>query len=292
MPHHHGATGSWGMSVLFTLVFVFVALAYLRGWMRLRSSDARVSSARAASFLGGLLLIWGALASPMAALDHELLTFHMIQHLLLMTLAPPLIWLGEPVLAFSLGLSRRVAAASLLPRPQMPRLARALTQPAFALGAASAALVVGHIPGVFALGMEFGSWHMVEQATFLATGLLFWWPVVQPWPAARQQELSLILYLFFATLPCDILSGFLVFCDRVVYRNYFSSSHLFGFSALGDQQCAAALMWTCVTIVYLVAGALLAMHLLSPQWAAAGRLAGSGRHTQTTNLIQQKVGGI
>lgn len=75
----------------------------------------------------------------------------------------------------------------------------------------------------------------------------------------------MILYLFFATLPCDILSGFLVFSDRVVYPMYFSSSHLWGFSPLVDQQCAAALMWTSVTIVYLVAGAILAVRLLSPQ---------------------------
>jgi len=75
----------------------------------------------------------------------------------------------------------------------------------------------------------------------------------------------MILYLFLATLPCDILSGFLVFCDRVVYPTYFSSSHLLGFSPLIDQQCAAALMWTCVTLVYFVAGAVLTMRLLSPQ---------------------------
>jgi cytochrome c oxidase assembly factor CtaG len=112
--------------------------------------------------------------------------------------------------------------------------------------------------------MQFGAWHMVALASFLATGLLFWWPVVQPWPSVPRSELSVILYLFFATLPCDILSGFLVFCDRVVYPAYLSSSRWLGFSALGDQQCAAALMWTCVTIVYLVAGALFTMHLLSP----------------------------
>ena len=75
----------------------------------------------------------------------------------------------------------------------------------------------------------------------------------------------MILYLFFATLPCDILSGFLVFSDRVVYPMYFSSSHLLGFSPLVDQQFAAALMWTAVTFVYLVAGAILTMRLLSPQ---------------------------
>jgi len=89
--------------------------------------------------------------------------------------------------------------------------------------------------------------------------------VVRPWPSVSVPDLSIILYLFFATIPCDILSGFLVFCDRVVYPVYLSSSHLFGFSALADQECAAALMWTCVTVVYLIAGAVLTMHLLSPR---------------------------
>jgi len=89
----------------------------------------------------------------------------------------------------------------------------------------------------------------------------------------------MILYLFFATLPCDILSGFLVFSDRVVYPMYFSSSHLLGFSPLVDQQCAAALMWTCVTIVYFVAGAILTVRLLSPQ------------SLSQVGLVQPKLGG-
>jgi len=96
------------------------------------------------------------------------------------------------------------------------------------------------------------------------------------------------LYLFFATLPCDILSGFLVFCDRVVYPIYFSSSHLFGFSALGDQQCAAALMWTCVTVVYLLAGVILTMRLLSPQSSPEHvvMLSGSGGAVESQRLPQ------
>jgi cytochrome c oxidase assembly factor CtaG len=72
------------------------------------------------------------------------------------------------------------------------------------------------------------------------------------------------LYLFLATLPCDILSGFLVFCDRVVYPEFLSSARSFGLSALEDQQCAGALMWTCVTIVYVIAGSVFTARLLSP----------------------------
>jgi putative membrane protein len=122
-----------------------------------------------------------------------------------------------------------------------------------------------HIPQVFAYGMQSPGWHATEQVSFLATGLLFWWPVIRPWPSESKPDPSLILYLFFATLPCDILSGFLVFCDRIVYPMYSSSSIRFGLSALADQQCAAALMWTAVTVAYFVAGAILTMQLLSPQ---------------------------
>src|SRR5215472_10914786 len=97
MSHlHHAASGS-SQSVFFTLMLVFTALVYLRGWLSLRDALKSTSRWRAFSFLLGLFLIWGAIASPMAALDHELLTVHMLQHLLLMTLAPPLIWLGAPV---------------------------------------------------------------------------------------------------------------------------------------------------------------------------------------------------
>jgi len=107
-------------------------------------------------------------------------------------------------------------------------------------------------------------WHGIEQASFLATGLLFWWPVVQPQrSASKWPEPSLLVYLFLATLPCDLLSGFLVFCDRVVYPVYFSSSQPFGLSAMEDQQTAGALMWTCVTVVYLIAGAMVTARLLS-----------------------------
>jgi len=141
----------------------------------------------------------------------------------------------------------------------------ALTHPAICWLGAASTLVAWHIPAVFVLGLRSQMLHGIEQASFLATGLLFWWPVVQPLPSRlKWPESSILLYLFLATLPCDILSGFLVFCDRVVYPVFLSSSRSFGLSALEDQQCAGAVMWTCVTIVYLIAGTIFAARLLSP----------------------------
>jgi len=285
MPHlHHAALGTSRSSVLLTLIFVLTALAYLRGWLSLRSNALKVTAAwRTVIFLVGLTLIWVAVASPIAALDHELLTVHMLQHLLLMTLAPPLIWLAAPSHPLLHGLPRRFVESLLVPLWQsqtVKTFAKVLGNPQFAWLAACATLVGWHIPIFFALGMQSASLHLFEHLSFLATGLLFWWPVVQPSAGASGQDLSMILYLFFATLPCDILSGFLVFSDRVVYPIYFSSSQLLGFSPLLDQECAAALMWTCVTIVYFVAGAILTVRLLSPPVPPE------------VGLVQPKVSGV
>jgi cytochrome c oxidase assembly factor CtaG len=264
------ALESWGASAWVTLALAITALIYLRGWLRLRSTSLNVIALwRAASFLLGLFSIWVAVASPITAFDEQLLTVHMVQHLLLMTFAPPLIWLGAPVMPLLHGLPRRVVQRVIGPVfrwPPAQRLGGKLAQPAFCWLAAIAALVGWHFPPAFMLALHSEAWHAVEHASFLGTGLLFWWPVIQPWPSvAKWPGLSIVLYLFLATLPCDILSGFLVFCDRVVYPAYFSASRPFGLSALEDQQCAGALMWTCVTVVYLVAGAILTTRLLSPQ---------------------------
>jgi putative membrane protein len=184
----------------------------------------------------------------------------MIQHLLLMTLAPPLILLGMPRKPMANGELHR-----FLRSEAMQRLASVLTHPALCWLAAAGALVLWHIPSVFMLGLRSPMWHGVEQASFLATGFLFWLPVARPWQnRLKWPESSILLYLFFATLPCDILSGFLVFCDRVVYPVFLTSSNSFGLSVLEDQQCAGALMWTCVIVVYVIAGAVFTARLLSP----------------------------
>jgi len=225
-----------------------------------------IASWRAASFFVGLFLIWVALGSPLAAFDEELLTVHMVQHLLLMTVGSPLILLGAPLMPILHGLPR-IFVQSLRPLfrwPPIRRVWRVLSKPAVCWLAGAAALVGWHVPAAFTLGLQSEAWHIVEHASFLGAGLLFWWPVIQPWPsAATWQRWSILLYLFFATLPCDILSAFLTFCDRVVYPVYLSTPKHFGLSALEDQECAGALMWTCVTIVYLLAAAIVAARLLS-----------------------------
>ncbi len=251
------------------LVLVFVSFIYVRGWRRARKASSNaIPGWRLASFLIGMFLVWGAVASPLVAYDHDLLTVHMIQHLLLMTFAPALLLLGESLLVFWNGLPRfgQVVLGPQLRRPLIRRFVRALSRPVLCWTVSALTLLGWHVPALFALGMHSEVWHSVEQASFLGAGFLFWLPVIQPWPrVSTGPQWSTFLYLFLATLPCDILSGFLVFSDRIAYPVYFSMPHHFAFSVLEDQQCAAALMWTCVTLVYLVPAAILSIRLLSPR---------------------------
>src|SRR5215831_14554150 len=114
MPHlHHGVSGPSPVSLILP---IFAALVYLRGWLHLRSTPLNVIEAwRAGSFVLGLISIWVALASPIAVWDEALLTGHMIQHLLLMTFAPPLILLSEPVMLLLHGLPRRFVRSIIGP---------------------------------------------------------------------------------------------------------------------------------------------------------------------------------
>jgi putative membrane protein len=277
MPlHAHTAHDIWQFP-FFSLLLSCVACLYLHGWICLRPMSGRVIPIwKAAAFLLGMFLIWVASESPIAAYDHRLLTFHMVKHLLLMTFAAPLVLLGEPLKVLRNELPAVVAIAfrRASRQPIVRGLIQTLTRPVVCYIVSAVTLLLWHLPPVFALAMHSEIWHTTEQATFLFAGLMFWWPVVEPGTgASAAARWSILLYLFLATLPCDILSGFLVFSDRIVYPEYGSAARAFGLSALADQQCAGALMWTCVTLVYLVPAAILSARLLSPPRFYRGDLA-------------------
>jgi cytochrome c oxidase assembly factor CtaG len=158
--------------------------------------------------------------------------------------------------------------------PAAQGLGRFLSKPAFCWLASTAVLIGWHLPGAFELGLRSHGWHEVESACFLAAGLLFWRPVIQPWSRiARGARWSVPLYLFLATLPCDMLSAFLSFCDRVVYPSYLATPRRFSISPLGDQELAGALMWVCATFIYLVPAVMVTVELLSPSLHADGGVA-------------------
>jgi putative membrane protein len=252
------------------LVPIGLALVYLRGWLRLRSSLPNVIGVwRFIAFMSGVVALWAAVGSPLASMDHHLLTAHMAQHLLLMTVAAPLILLGEPTITLLHGLPQRLVGSVLTPFlrwPLVEGLGCIVSHPVFCWLAATGAVIGWHIPALFELGMQSAEWHALEHANFFVAGLLFWWPVVQPWPSlASWSRWGIPLYLFLATLPCDALSAFLTFCGHVVYPHYVSAPSVFDISPLADQECAGALMWVWVTLVYLAPAVVVTIRMLSPQ---------------------------
>jgi cytochrome c oxidase assembly factor CtaG len=195
------------------------------------------------------MALWVVVASPVAHLDHHLLTAHMAQHLMLMLLAAPLILL---------------CARSIVSRWR--------PHPAFCWLAGTLTVVIWHVPAVFEVALRSHFWHELEQASFFTAGILFWWPVIRRGEGVASSGWSVPLYLFFATLPCDALSAFLVFCGHVVYPHYLMGGEHFRLSPLEDQELAGALMWVTVTFAYLVPALVVTTQLLSGERERAAQV--------------------
>ncbi len=253
-----------------TILLALVTISYARGWLHLQKAFPQIVSFRhMAFFLSGIVFIWIAVGSPLAVLDHELLSVHMLQHLLLMAVAPPLILLGRPFVSLLHGIPHRIVQSIVAPFLRwtpVRQVGRIISHPVFCWLASTLTLVGWHLPSVFALGLHSAPWHEIQHASFLLAGFLFWWPVIEPWPSgSRSPNWSVPFYLFVATLPCDALSAFLTFCDRVVYPSYQLASPPFQVSALQDQEWAGVLMWVCVTFIYMVPALVLTVRILSPE---------------------------
>jgi cytochrome c oxidase assembly factor CtaG len=245
-------------------------LLYLRGWRVLhRTSPERFPTWRLWAFIGGLAASWLAIASPLDAFSGLLLSAHMLQHLLLMSVAPPLLLLGTPLLPLLRGLPRKFArdgVGRFLVWPALRRGAQRLTHPVSCWMVMAITLCAWHVPTAFDLALRSPAWHKAEHACFLGASLLFWWPVVRPFPSRPQWPVwSVPLYLLAADLLNTTLSAILTFSDHVLYQPYLQAPRLFGTTALSDQSCAGVLMWVPGSLVFLVPAALMAMQYL---WAS------------------------
>ncbi len=243
---------------------------YLRGWFILhRSSPKRFPAWRALAFTGGLATFWLAIVSPLDAFSGLLLSAHMVQHLLLISVAPPLILLGTPLLPLLRGLPRKVARDGVGPFlvwPALRRAGNALTHPLNCWIVMAVTLCAWHVPAAFDLALRSPPWHKLEHACFFGASLLFWWPVVRPFPSRPHWPLwSVPLYLLVADLLNTALSAILTFSDRVLYPHYLAVPRLFGTTALGDQSCAGVIMWVPGSLVFLIPAALIAVEYLSPR---------------------------
>jgi len=269
-PVAAAALASWSAPPWATVLILLAGLVYARGWRRLaRLRPTHFPRWRLAAFLSGLAALWIAVASPLDAFGGLLLSAHMVQHLLLAAASPPLLLLGAPSAPLLKGLPRAVSREVLGPFlawPALERLGRAMTHPVTGLCAMTLAMWGWHVPGAYELALRSPGWHEVEHACFLGAGLLFWWPVVLPWPSRRQWPAwTTPLYLLGGDLANTALAAALTFSDRVLYPTYASAPRLFGLSALADQSLAGVLMWVPGSLVFLVPAVVAAARLLAPR---------------------------
>src|SRR5271166_5391440 len=283
-PVYQAALRSWAIPPAATFALALTALLYLRGWWLLRRAGLPyLPSWRAFTFLLGLFSLWVALASPLDTFSGFVLTAHMLQHMLLMMVAPPLILLGAPLIPLVRGLpifAAREFAGPFLNWSVANRIGRTLTNPVCALLLMGGVMFAWHTPALYELALASASWHEVEHACFFTTSIIFWWPVVQPWPSRAQwPRWAMVPYLLVADLQNTALSAILVFADRVLYPSYAATPRLFGFSALEDQIAAGAIMWVLGSLAFIVPAVAIAVQCLSRKSLPAEIASGRKRET-------------
>jgi putative membrane protein len=267
--------GAW--SVQPALIYVALAAAlYIVGSRRMgavrRGPD---DNRRVAAFFTGLLVIVLALDSPLDDLADKLFWAHMLQHILLLTVAPPLILLGRPWprmwRALPLDLRTRLGRGLVRSRIASPLRRLARPWPAWLLF--NGALIAWHIPALYDATLRSGWIHQLEHAIFFFTGLLFWARIVDPGPLRpRLSWTGRIAYIVGAMVVGWALAVALVFAPDPIYSAYASLAHRpGGISAMTDQQLAAGMMWVPGSLAYTIAALVVFYQWLEPESAPAKR---------------------
>lgn len=257
----------WDIPWIVTSEIALVGLIYLRGWVRIHRTRAEQFPLwRLVCFLTGLFVLFVAVSSPLDTFSDQLLFMHMAQHWFLISVAPTLIVFGAPVVPMLGGLPRWVIRLfrPLFRRRVFHSAGSFLTRPRVAWLAMNGAYLGWHIPRMYEFALSSENIHNCEHACFFFTSILFWWPVIQPWPSKPSfSRWMLIPYLALAEVVNTGLSAFLCFCGRLLYPSYAGVPRLFGLSALNDQIAAGAFMWICGSMVYLIPAVAIVMQLLS-----------------------------
>jgi cytochrome c oxidase assembly factor CtaG len=261
---------AWSPPWLLTLFLLAFAAIYLRGFLAIRKTrPALFPEWRLACYLLGVAALWLAIGSPLDGFADALLSVHMVQHLLLMSAVPPLVLLGAPVVPILRGLPRgfvRVVLGPLFSSRPLIETGRFLTKPAVAWLAMNLSFLLWHVPAAYDYALWNQPVHRLEHVCFLATSLLFWWPVIEPWPA-RPSGLrwGLLPYLLTADFVNTALAAFLAFCDRPVYRYYVERPNPFHVDPVSDQALGGVLMWVVGSTVFLIPAVGITFRLLKGQ---------------------------
>ena len=213
-----------------------LAVLYAWSW---RAHGTRPRIGMVTRFALGLLALLGALNGPLHDLsDWYLFSAHMVQHLILTLVVPPLLLTGTPEwMADAL-------LRPLLARPATASVVRTLTRPLPAFAAYAVALIGWHLPAPYNAALEIHGWHVIEHLMLLVTATLGWWPIlspstlVPPLPYAAQ-----LLYLFVFGMPMTVVAAMVTAAERVLYPFYEAAPRITELTALADQRLGGVIMW-------------------------------------------------
>jgi putative membrane protein len=211
--------------------------AYAAGVAAVRRRGRRFGAWPVAAFAAGLASLAIALVGPADELADRSLAWHMIQHLVLVGIASPLLLLGAPLRLALAALPMR--DATLLARALNSVPIRALTHPAIAWLQFAFVLYAAHFSPLYEAALEHPPLHALEHALFLSSGLIFWTPLLAVAPAPHAPPHPVRLLALFAALPMSAFLGFLFYVTQhVLYAHYATRP-----GALADQTRAGAVMW-------------------------------------------------
>jgi cytochrome c oxidase assembly factor CtaG len=260
---------AWNWDPLILLSLGLMALLYVRGLARLWHKVGRghvVSIWQAVSFAVALGVIFVALVSPLDAWSEGRSSFHMVQHMLLMTVAAPLFVFGSPSFLFAWGLPEwrhgwgHSSFTFAFRVPQEP----VLWKPLFLWGLFAATLWTWHHPALYQAALRDPLLHDAQHVSFFVVSCLYWRACLDRHGAHRLSPVMAVPYLFTTSVHASALGVFLALSTRVWYADYAARAPAWDITPLEDQQLAGLIMWMPSCLVYpAVAAALLG------RWLAA-----------------------
>ncbi len=230
---------SWTLSPGVLLGGAILAGLYARRWRAVRSGPADQPSGRApvwrlCCFMGAVLVVVGALVSPLDSLADQLFFAHMIQHMLLLDVAP--------ILAI-LGLTKVLLRPVTRAVHELERRAGVLAHPAFAVILYVGVIWAWHVPAAYDLAVRHPLVHVLEHLTFLLAGTLYWWHLLSPIRARlRLDGMGPVVYMAATKVFVGALGMGLAFAPSALYPYYAHHARVWGISALDDQAIAGLIM--------------------------------------------------
>lgn len=194
-----------------------------------------LGTGRRVMFHLGLLVLFAALNGPLHDLSDEyLFSAHMVQHLVLSLVVPPLVLAGTP------GWMLR----PLLRTGWVRAVARRVTRPTWAFAIFNVVLAAWHLPPLYNLALAVHPVHIGQHLMFLVASTLMWWPLLGSLPELpRLSYPGQMLYSFLMTLPMSVVAVYITMADRVLYPLYAIAPRVLGISPLEDQRYGGLIMW-------------------------------------------------